>query len=41
MARRARFGLAEVARNYIDARAYQERLDITRQNIAVSRLSWI
>jgi outer membrane protein, multidrug efflux system len=26
--------LAEVARDYIDARAYQERLDITRQNIA-------
>jgi outer membrane protein, multidrug efflux system len=25
--------LAEVARNYIDARAYQERLAITRQNI--------
>jgi NodT family efflux transporter outer membrane factor (OMF) lipoprotein len=29
--------LAEVARNYIGARAYQERLDITRQNIAAER----
>jgi len=29
--------LAEVARNYIDARAYQERLDITRQNIAAQQ----
>ncbi len=29
--------LAEVARNYIDARAYQERLDITRENIAAQQ----
>jgi outer membrane protein, multidrug efflux system len=29
--------LAEVARNYVDARAYQERLDITRQNIAAQQ----
>jgi outer membrane protein, multidrug efflux system len=29
--------LAEVARNYIDARTYQERLDITRQNIAAQQ----
>ncbi len=29
--------LAEVARNYIDARAYQERLAITEENIAAQR----
>ncbi|HEX4051572.1 MAG TPA: efflux transporter outer membrane subunit [Steroidobacteraceae bacterium] len=29
--------LAEVARDYIDARAYQERLDITRQNVAAEQ----
>ncbi len=29
--------LAEVARNYIDARTYQERLDITRENIAAQQ----
>ena len=29
--------LAEVARNYIDARAYQERLAITRQNVAAQQ----
>jgi outer membrane protein, multidrug efflux system len=29
--------LAEVARNYIGARAYQERLDITHQNIAAQQ----
>jgi outer membrane protein, multidrug efflux system len=29
--------LAEVARNYIGARAYQQRLDITRQNIEVQQ----
>ncbi len=29
--------LAEVARNYIDARAYQERLRITRENIAAQQ----
>ena len=29
--------LAEVARNYIDARAYQERLAITRENIAAQQ----
>jgi len=29
--------LAEVARNYIDARAYQERLDIIRANIAAQQ----
>jgi multidrug efflux system outer membrane protein len=29
--------LAEVARSYIDARAYQQRLAVTRQNIAVEQ----
>jgi outer membrane protein, multidrug efflux system len=29
--------LAEVARTYIDARAYQERLEITRENIAAQQ----
>jgi outer membrane protein, multidrug efflux system len=29
--------LAEVARNYVEARAYQERLAITRQNIAAQQ----
>jgi len=29
--------LAEVARNYINARAYQERLDITRESIAAQQ----